>query len=555
MKYFLPLASLLLALPLTAQNYRDVAELDSGMNSPYSTSVIATEGEHTVVVWQEDTTKELWSVTSVSQGTSFNDKVRIDNDSTSAKKYLDDIHNLAVWQSNIYMVWRDERNGADDVYFTTSTDGGFTFSGDTLLDKGGPNSCYDVEMVNWEDNLYVLSMTDDGDEGVWFTSSNDGGATWTTAMRLDPALGDVDSISMTNDEDTIYVAYNDDRNATYNEDIFVRVSTDGGLTWSADTQVNTDGDAVYPVIRCGNDAAVVTWLADKTATSSSDEETWAAFTTDTGATWGANSMVSTGADADNMSMSWVGDSIGGICNIAWEDNRNGSDEVFVASSDDFGGSWHEASFGAGAYPVIESDINYVGVAFNGGSYPETAAMSVSSDGGLTRWSPIADLGNGTGGDTDYMALCYDEIYESFNVSWNNDNTGANRVYAGGCRAQTLTMNGTFQAGQTIDFSVSDFGINNTGMQFRVAGSFTDANPILLSDGLRLLYIDNDIAFQTTKNMPELRGTIDGSGNGATSSVTVPSVVTPGMDMYWIAVTIDFGANVASITDPLHVTAS
>ncbi|MDP6849872.1 MAG: hypothetical protein QF524_02915 [Planctomycetota bacterium] len=97
MKYFLPLASLLLALPLTAQNYRDVAELDSGMNSPYSTSVIATEGEHTVVVWQEDTTKELWSVTSVSQGTSFNDKVRIDNDSTSAKKYLDDIHNLAVW--------------------------------------------------------------------------------------------------------------------------------------------------------------------------------------------------------------------------------------------------------------------------------------------------------------------------------------------------------------------------------------------------------------------------------------------------------------------------
>ena len=154
---------------------------------------------------------------------------------------------------NIYVAWAY----ADHIYMDKSTDGGLTWLpsdivvdslfGGWALDIPGINRCNGMPVlgidrsagehsgnlyVNWSDQKNGVNDTD-----IWLVSSDDGGATWSSRVRVnDDAAGshqfftwmDVDPVT-----GYIYVVYYDRRAYDDNRtDVYLAYSTDGGRTFT-----------------------------------------------------------------------------------------------------------------------------------------------------------------------------------------------------------------------------------------------------------------------------------------------------------------------------------
>src|SRR5437879_12952742 len=94
----------------------------------------------------------------------------------------------------IYIAWPDSRNGDQDIFMSSSTDGGITWSANHRVnDDSGSHSQWMVDIAvdhasvvhaAWEDNR-------NGAWNIFYSNSTDGGATWATNLRVssqDPPL-------------------------------------------------------------------------------------------------------------------------------------------------------------------------------------------------------------------------------------------------------------------------------------------------------------------------------------------------------------------------------
>jgi len=144
----------------------------------------------------------------------------------------------------------------------------------------------------------------------------------------------------------VYLVYTKEiRNESDNTDIFVRFSDDNGATWSQGVRVNDDqtpNSQFLPKIALdqtsGNVAAV--WYdarrdlgtggaGDTDGIANDDAQLWGAFSTDGGATFGANVQISAGTSNSHDSGNGIdyGDYsglafYGGKARPAWSDNSN-----------------------------------------------------------------------------------------------------------------------------------------------------------------------------------------------------------------------------------------
>ncbi len=142
---------------------------------------------------------------------------RLDTDVAGAANSFRPI--VACAQGNVYVTWIDQRSGTSDIFVATSNDRAETFNGDLRLDtdasaaggvdfvqiRAAGNNAY----VTWED-------TRDGARDVRFTATTDGGESWRdTDLRLDTdAAGAADSRlpRLDIDADQVYVVWRDSRN-------------------------------------------------------------------------------------------------------------------------------------------------------------------------------------------------------------------------------------------------------------------------------------------------------------------------------------------------------
>lgn len=144
----------------------------------------------------------------------------------------------------LFVAWEDGRNGEvynRDIYFSSSTDGGTSWSSDIRVnqDPAGPSVnqrapaiAYDAVhgalYIAWQDNR-------NGDYDIWFARSTDGGATWTepasNPVNDDGAGADQSQPSLVVDEaGTAYLVWQDRRHG--NDDIYFAASSDAGETWT-----------------------------------------------------------------------------------------------------------------------------------------------------------------------------------------------------------------------------------------------------------------------------------------------------------------------------------
>ena len=169
---------------------------------------------------------------------------------------------LVATGNTAYAVWSDNRNGAHDVFFRRSTDGGSTWGAERRVEAGPPGASLsftpDVALSGSTVHVAWGEVNKLGVRGVRANRSLDGGVTWLP--------NDVD-VSMATSLDEGPFALATDRviglawtGAFYETEIYFNRSVDGGLTWAPqDTclscgagtgrayalQVVADGDAFY----------------------------------------------------------------------------------------------------------------------------------------------------------------------------------------------------------------------------------------------------------------------------------------------------------------------
>ncbi|KAA3606734.1 MAG: exo-alpha-sialidase [Planctomycetota bacterium] len=577
--YILPaMAALLLSLPLAAQNPRASTQVDTTSTGTGLGPAVATDGNLSAVVYNDGSTggsNTVNVVTSDARGLTWSAPTVVDADITAARKFTQR-DSVAVIGNSIYVAWEDERNGAsnEDLFFNYSDDGGATWAGEVMIDKGYPaatGAVRDWRMVVQEGSpnmVYFLISTDpttSANEELYVSSSLDGGATFSAAVPVSSAgLGtaDVDGIDLAAQGMTLHVAFVDNRSGVSGtNEVWYQQSTDGGATWlGADVQIDSSGlgvgDAQFDpeIATFGTNVALA---FQEELTSATNEELRMAVSNDGGTTWGADVMIGgydpTLDDLDNMTLAATGF---GMFAAAWEDNRTGADEIYVATSMDAGASWTESPIttAGGGFPrIIGSDdgsANILGVAWTSGAFPNTAQVSFTWNSGNS-WSTPVDVSDNAGFDVDFHEMALNGDYNNFICAWLSDDLGTNHVYVGGLRSATLTVNGIIRGGVPVNFDMDFFSFDSGGFAGVLISGGTGSFPLPFGDGRETGLLNDAILTQSIANNPGvLTAGITATGSGTTPLFPWPGTLPVGTPLYLVAVGFDpsGGVTLGNITD-------
>lgn len=173
---------------------------------------------------------------------------------------------LAAYSSgHLYVVWMDFTAGNYEIFLKTSTDGGVAWSASRRLTwtsgwsfrpqiSVGPSG--DLHLV-WDDET-------PGNDELFYRTSTDGGAAWSTSRRLTWTSGDCRNPAMAFESPTSLHLFWDD-NTPGKEEIYYKRSTDAGATWSTSQRLTwTAGNSWYPAIAVVSSGRLHLFWSDNT---------------------------------------------------------------------------------------------------------------------------------------------------------------------------------------------------------------------------------------------------------------------------------------------------
>jgi len=292
---------------------------------------IAVSGDTVHVVWHDfrfGGYYEIYYKRSTDGGMSWSDDTRLS----------DNPHNsqfASVYASGpvVFVVWYDHRDGNDEIYYKRSGDGGVNWGADTRLTNTSDPSAYPAVFISglyihvvWSENL---NATDE----IFYKHSTDGGLSWGTDVQLtnDPGFSIYPSISVSGLN--VHVAWVDSRDG--NNEIYYKRSSDGGMSWVNDTRLTDDiSSSEFPSISSAGQNVYVGWM------DNGDAAKWEIYykrSTDGGNSWESNTRLTYSPEnARNPSVSAFGQNV----HVVWYDNRDGNNELYYNLSTDYGTNWN-----------------------------------------------------------------------------------------------------------------------------------------------------------------------------------------------------------------------
>ncbi|MBI4832639.1 MAG: PxKF domain-containing protein [Candidatus Lindowbacteria bacterium] len=381
-----------------------------GTSSSYRPQVVTDGNGHVYVTWYDDRLgyNAIYVNYSSDYGTTWqNPDLRLDT-GVPDRKWAAFPQISCDADGHVYVAWFDYRNGSTDIYFNRSSDFGATWqSSSARLDKDFPGneSSYYPQISNDQNGHVYVVWTDErnGFEDIYFNYSLDYGATWNPAdIRLDRDFaGENTSYAPRTSSDEsghVYVAWQDTRNG--NADIYFNRSSDYGATWQGlDTRLDTDArgskSSYYPQISSdGTGHVYVTWQDARNGSY----DIYLNYSADYGATWQASDkrLDTNAPGAANSTGPQVScDGVGNIYAV-WYDSRNGANDIYFNRSSDGGATWQPSDVRLdtdspgrtySAYPQISCDASgHVYVVWEDGRNASADIyLNVSRDYGAT-WS-------------------------------------------------------------------------------------------------------------------------------------------------------------------------
>ena len=281
---------------------------------------VSVDGSTVHVLWYDarDGNYEIYYKRSTDGGLSWGADTRLTNNSAASwHPCVSDIGPV------VYAVWEDLRNGFSNIYYKRSIDAGLTWGADIALTNilnsysGSPSvfaaSNYSPYVV-WEDYR-------DGNMEIYYKHSPDGGLTWASDVRLtnNSASSSSSSIAVSGNS-FIHVVWSDNRDGNY--EIYYKRSTDGGVSWGTDTRL-TNNSAVsdYSSVSVSGSNINVIWYDARDG----NNEIYYKRSTDGGVTWGADTRLTN--NSGNSQFPGIALS-GSVVHAVWQDNRDGNTEIY-----------------------------------------------------------------------------------------------------------------------------------------------------------------------------------------------------------------------------------
>jgi hypothetical protein len=166
---------------------------------------------------------------------------------------------ITTFGSNVYVVWRDNSSGNDDIYFSSSVDNGTTFNGiENLSNNDGRSDKPQIAAVGV--NVYVVWRDNSsGKDQIYFKRSSDTGNSFNTTENLSNTNGSSTDPQITATGNNAYIVWSD--TTTGNGDIYFKSSTDNGTSFSfpKNLSTNLDGPALFPQVEAIGNNVYVLW--------------------------------------------------------------------------------------------------------------------------------------------------------------------------------------------------------------------------------------------------------------------------------------------------------
>jgi hypothetical protein len=291
----------------------------------------------------------------------------------------------------LYVMFDDMREGGD-MYFAKSLDRGRTWSrpnirvSDTCICDWGLPSCMAVDVAGtiyacWTD----WRIDDDGDDDwdIYFSTSTDGGETWSVNVRVNDSSNGSKSIGsmIVAPDQSLCVVWTDRRNGSIDPDIYFARSTDSGKTWT-DPNIRVDDGSIGsqfggPI--CADQSGNLYVGYSSRPNSEARLHVYLVRSTDYGETWSKPAIrIDDGRVADHRCIS-LQVAPSGLYAVWWMKGP-GMDNIVFSKSTDEGETWSR--------PVIQ--VDHIG----SGLWSENPDLAIGEDGTLyvtwIRWNVYGD---------------------------------------------------------------------------------------------------------------------------------------------------------------------
>jgi hypothetical protein len=166
---------------------------------------------------------------------------------------------ITAFGTNVYVVWRDNSSGNNDIYFSSSVDNGTTFTDiENLSDSNGESDQPQITAVG--DNVYVVWRDNSsGNNDIYFRKSSDKGNSFSIPDNLSDNNGSSIDPKIAVTGNNVYVIWSDDTSG--NGDIYFISSADNGAVFAPmkNLSINYTGAAHFPQIEATRNSTYVVW--------------------------------------------------------------------------------------------------------------------------------------------------------------------------------------------------------------------------------------------------------------------------------------------------------
>lgn len=317
---------------------------------------------------------------------------------------------LVTFGDDVYVVWKDNTSGSNNILFKKSANNGTTFSSAITLDTGSANS-QDPQISVSGSNVYSVWHEGSSPSVIAFARSSDGGSSFGAQVTLSSSTATSVLPQVTSSSSDVYVAWQQ------GTEIFFSDSGDSGSTFDAPVSISGTS-SIEPKMAASSSNVYVTW-------EESDDIAFMKISNN-GDTFGSKTFLSSGASASlpdiaasgsNVYVAWknstdilfarstdsggtfasldIGDSTTSTPNpkiavdgtsvyVVWSNDVSGSDDVFFAKSDDSGASFASAvnlsqNSGDSTAPHVAADSGNVVVSWRDDTSGNDEIMTKSSD--------------------------------------------------------------------------------------------------------------------------------------------------------------------------------
>jgi hypothetical protein len=297
-------------------NYQ--AESQTSLNNAWC---VASSGSFVHVVWfdERDGNDEIYYKRSTDAGVSWGADTRLTNNTSWSF-----LPSVAVSGTAVHVVWQDNRDGEYnyEIYYKRSTDAGISWGADTRLTNSSAYSEYPSLSVSGTVVHVVWHDYRDWNNEIYYKRSTDAGVSWGTDTRLtnNTAISQYPSIAVSGT--AVHVVWQDNRDGVYNYEIYYKRSTDAGISWGADTRLTNNSDSSWtPSIAVSGSVVHVVWQDNR------DENTEIYYkrSTDSGVSWGADTRLTNNSSVSAVPSVAVS---GSVVHVVWEDHRDGNFEIY-----------------------------------------------------------------------------------------------------------------------------------------------------------------------------------------------------------------------------------